>query len=356
MPRHGAAPAATGGSRALFSRAFPHTACLVALLDLPRSFTEILEVMFDHQLGVIFFRINPCSHMDRPSDNCFTNCCMSLGKRRRMMSIGNATSHETIILPDVPLAEIEAASDMAVPLLGAPLGADDVAAEAPARAAPAKAAPRVDEDAPQTPASDFTALQLASAEEGEVSDEELVHHMHMLSKVASGEWDNCGEDLSWESLPDKYGSEGITQVYKGGARSNACGKQMQMRLHFVCDGSAGVGQPNTAPDFRRLVQDCEYNFIWRTDVVCTAGLSTGWWFNIFVILAAVAYLGGGIAYKRKKLGVTGLESVPNIDFWRDLPALCSEGFTYFRELTAQLYSHFRGDSAGAAAQGYAEVE
>lgn len=61
------------------------------------------------------------------------------------------------------------------------------------------------------------------------------------------------------------------------------------------------------------------------------GLSNG---SIFLICMAVfipCYCLGGV-YINQKRGESGMEAVPHIEFWRDLPGLVSDGCTYFKAL------------------------
>jgi len=60
-------------------------------------------------------------------------------------------------------------------------------------------------------------------------------------------------------------------------------------------------------------------------------LSFGW---VFIILSAVSitvYLGVGIGYKMHKYGVRGVEAVPHIDFWREVPYLVKEGLVFSQQ-------------------------
>eukprot|EP00656_Telonema_subtile_P051746 TRINITY_DN703_c0_g1_i3.p1 TRINITY_DN703_c0_g1~~TRINITY_DN703_c0_g1_i3.p1 ORF type:complete len:344 (+),score=33.26 TRINITY_DN703_c0_g1_i3:215-1246(+) len=66
------------------------------------------------------------------------------------------------------------------------------------------------------------------------------------------------------------------------------------------------------------------NFIERA----TGGLAWGWTFLICLAIFLVIYCGCGIFYKTKKLGVTGIEAIPNIEFWRDYPSIVKEGCGY----------------------------
>jgi len=58
------------------------------------------------------------------------------------------------------------------------------------------------------------------------------------------------------------------------------------------------------------------------------GLSGGWVFVIIVLVTSTVYVIGGCVFKHQKQGTQGLESCPNIDFWREVPALCKDGVKF----------------------------
>jgi len=58
------------------------------------------------------------------------------------------------------------------------------------------------------------------------------------------------------------------------------------------------------------------------------GLSGGWVFVIILIVLSAVYVLAGCIYKSQKQGTKGVESCPNIDFWRELPGLVKAGCSY----------------------------
>lgn len=48
-----------------------------------------------------------------------------------------------------------------------------------------------------------------------------------------------------------------------------------------------------------------------------------------MIVLTVVYTVAGCAYKHFRIGTQGIESCPNIDFWRELPGLCKDGCIFF---------------------------
>jgi len=67
----------------------------------------------------------------------------------------------------------------------------------------------------------------------------------------------------------------------------------------------------------------------------SGGLSGGWIFIIIFLCTTFTYVVVGCIYKRQKMGTAGMESCPNVDFWRDFPSLVADGFKFtFTKLRA----------------------
>jgi hypothetical protein len=90
---------------------------------------------------------------------------------------------------------------------------------------------------------------------------------------------------------------------------------------------------------------CSYTAVLQTPASCTGGtvggggsgggLSGGSVFLIIFFVGGFLYLAVGCVYKRQKMGASGVESVPNVDFWRELPGLVGDGFKFtFAKLKA----------------------
>lgn len=60
----------------------------------------------------------------------------------------------------------------------------------------------------------------------------------------------------------------------------------------------------------------------------SSGLSFGSILLIILFPGFFVYLAAGCLYKSKTQGTSGMESCPNIDFWRDLPGLVKEGIAF----------------------------
>ena len=81
-----------------------------------------------------------------------------------------------------------------------------------------------------------------------------------------------------------------------------------------------------------------------------SGMSAGWIFIIVFLCVLTVYCIAGVTYKTQKMGLTGIEAVPNIEFWRDVPQLIQEGCTFTYETFAaviQGHSSYSADSQWA---------
>ena len=107
-------------------------------------------------------------------------------------------------------------------------------------------------------------------------------------------------------------------------------------INFQCDASSGIGQPVfVSLDSSR----CYYTFSWKTAHACSSasgggsgsgsgGLSGGSVFLIIFFVSFFLYFAIGMFYKRKRYHAEGVDMVPNVGFWRDLPYLVKDGVTF----------------------------
>ena len=57
-------------------------------------------------------------------------------------------------------------------------------------------------------------------------------------------------------------------------------------------------------------------------------ISGGSVFLIIFFVGGAVYLAAGMLYKRQRMGVEGVEMVPNIDFWREVPGNIKDGVKF----------------------------
>jgi len=62
--------------------------------------------------------------------------------------------------------------------------------------------------------------------------------------------------------------------------------------------------------------------------VAPTGLGIGWQFNMFVFVVVVLYCGLGVAYNIYRKGAKGVDAVPHLETWKDLPFLVRDGIIF----------------------------
>jgi hypothetical protein len=233
----------------------------------------------------MYFRLNPCTAVDKKAEGCTANCCYKVGpaKMLEMLQTGEGEKKE---------GPKEEESSTAV-----------------------------------VPAGQRKLLS--------------------TSRAHFDQWFDCGDRLSW--VEDTHHPEGgVTQRYRGGTQSNLCALpalNVEMSINFVCDPNAGLGTPTTAKDFEEEARRCKYRFIWRTDQVCSGSLSRGWIFTIVFLVGMALYCIGGFIFNIKKKGLEGRDAMPHRSFWiADLPELVKDGFNYFLILCRKAIDRARGKS------------
>jgi len=139
---------------------------------------------------------------------------------------------------------------------------------------------------------------------------------------------------TWELINPAKPSVGVKVSYANG---DACGSGVPPKktgvINFYCDPTAGRGAVNGTVAENPT---CVFTMNIITGLVCpggggggsSGGLSGGWVFIIILIVCIFVYIVAGCVYQRKKKGASGVESVPNIEFWRGLPGLVKEGFSF----------------------------
>jgi len=141
-------------------------------------------------------------------------------------------------------------------------------------------------------------------------------------------------DPVWSLINPSNPAVGVKVTYENGDTCGAGNPPKKMGVvNFYCDPNAGRGAANgTVAEY----PTCVFTMNIITSHVCpgggggggSKGLSGGWVFIIILIVVLFVYIVAGCVYQRKKKGATGVESFPNIEFWRGLPGLVKEGFSF----------------------------
>jgi len=155
------------------------------------------------------------------------------------------------------------------------------------------------------------------------------------SKWRGTKCNNLGDMATQEiSLIDEHDAgKGVKLTYRDG---DICKKQVsgQMEIgsreviyEIHCDRGADPGV------LQKIVETsmCEYTILFNSKYACPTNGSAGgkgWNFIFMVIFFFALYLGIGIGFNKYKRGMEGVEAVPNIDLWRQVPGLVKDGVTF----------------------------
>jgi len=141
------------------------------------------------------------------------------------------------------------------------------------------------------------------------------------------------------------GSTGLMLKYGGGALANNIPRSME--IDFICSPGSGIGTPSYVTE---VSSSATYIFTWTTQYACstnggttggtTGGLSGGSIFLIIFFVAIFVYFAAGVGYMKFRKQATGVELIPNVDFWASIPGLCKDGVKF-------LISKVRGGGGSA---------
>ena len=117
-------------------------------------------------------------------------------------------------------------------------------------------------------------------------------------------------------------SLGVSVTYKGGTPCDSISSNVarSSTFEFVCDPE---GAQNVATKITLVPSTtCTKTVRIETKNACAVVppvVSPGAVAVIILLTLGVVYLFGGMLFKNKMYGTSGMESIPNIDFWRSLP-------------------------------------
>jgi len=151
-----------------------------------------------------------------------------------------------------------------------------------------------------------------------------------VDALTGGEW--ASGTASSIQIRDHPGgpSKGV-QVWYG--EGEVCtGQPRSTTINIDCN-------PTSNGEIYSIIEDTSCTFIiaMRSLAACGSGgrkhnggsgMSAGWVIDIILLATTSAYLLGGCAYKYLKQGATGIEVIPNIEFWKGLPMLVKDGVLY----------------------------
>jgi hypothetical protein len=140
---------------------------------------------------------------------------------------------------------------------------------------------------------------------------------------------NTNPTGQWSLMGNSTNPTGVQAVYTNGPANCFPNSQVRtLNLFFPCQSQADTSMTV-------VNNGCSYTITYGTPAACSggsgsgksssSGLSGGWIFIIVLLVSFVLYISLGCLYKSKKLGATGSERCPNVDFLERF-AWVSEGW------------------------------
>lgn len=130
------------------------------------------------------------------------------------------------------------------------------------------------------------------------------------------------KETKWMLLDPKDPYVGVRVQFMGGdsCLDEPTARPLTTTINFACDESNDYPD-NTKTQFLGggKLEDikCTYEFAFRSAFACPKISKSVNGFVVFLFVLVI-YIGGGMVYKKFTLGTSGLESCPNIDFWRSV--------------------------------------
>ena len=148
-----------------------------------------------------------------------------------------------------------------------------------------------------------------------------------------GEWSN-GKDVSISLYDPADPAQGVIYTMKhGDGQGCSGGATRSLSIAVQCPAAGSLGQavfPTTITD----LGNCAYATTMSHPAACpySSGGTGGWtWGNtflLFLFLGGGLYFCGGAAFRYKQLDMRGMEVVPHLELWREVPGLVGDGIMF----------------------------
>jgi len=154
-----------------------------------------------------------------------------------------------------------------------------------------------------------------------------------------------------QSLTYVNRTDSLELLLWGGQFCPVIGEYREALITFTCSNEDTLGNPIYVSEIM-----CSYRYSWMSSAGCkkssppnspSGGLSAGSVLCIIFFCSVFVYFVAGSVYKYVKEEARGPEMVPNIDFWRGLPSLVTDGFLYTQKKTMAIINKEGSSSAGA---------
>jgi len=154
--------------------------------------------------------------------------------------------------------------------------------------------------------------------------------------------ENGKKDAKWAEFGN-HGSDpasgGVSIKYFYGQVCSTGSEKFSLTLKIPCGTqkrTPGIFNDGLEPKKFVVEQDsasgCEYTITFPPiEDGCPGsgrGVGWGWYFIILFLLGMGLYFGVGIFFRVKKLGYSGREAIPHLEFWESLPGLVIDGIKF----------------------------
>jgi len=120
-------------------------------------------------------------------------------------------------------------------------------------------------------------------------------------------------------------TKGVIAVYSGG---KSCQNKLPRTLTVTVLCGLGDGGLVNASEVGKS-GSCLYGMQFNSSKLCGGGgFDIGWIFVILVVSLAFIYLVVGSIFNWKTKGASGIQMIPNYEFWMELPGLLKDGFSF----------------------------
>eukprot|EP00288_Rhodomonas_lens_P017775 CAMPEP_0177713412 /NCGR_PEP_ID=MMETSP0484_2-20121128/12923_1 /TAXON_ID=354590 /ORGANISM="Rhodomonas lens, Strain RHODO" /LENGTH=286 /DNA_ID=CAMNT_0019225295 /DNA_START=270 /DNA_END=1127 /DNA_ORIENTATION=+ len=157
----------------------------------------------------------------------------------------------------------------------------------------------------------------------------------------------------WDLIEPGSPFVGVQLTYMDGEYCQE-GVNRQVRLQMYCDHMGRLG--SVADYYVTVEAPCTYVVTFPTIHGCPKDLRWSWgsWFDVLFFLGVGLYLGVGIAFNMNKYQMPlGVEAIPHIEFWRQLPDLVKDGVAFSVDFVlVTLGGESRRPAAASSGRGY----
>ena len=158
--------------------------------------------------------------------------------------------------------------------------------------------------------------------------------------------------------------KGIKVTYSGGdictgsenASENGNPRKISFNVNCASNQDSNFVQTKINPP---IITKCNLEFSINSPAGCPMGISGGLSSSFVIlmglILIAAFYVLAGYIYNSKLNGKLGLEAVPGIEFFKEMPSLAAEGVNFFIDIVKTGVAKITKSGGGSVNKGWSQV-